>query len=705
MCNNVKIINFENEFMSFPLPYDSLNDRSGEYETELLDLKKSTKSKLKLISNFYILLYRYCYKTAFSMTIINEQTNAQFYINNENATYEIIESEINNNINNSENNVCDKGVKVLVVVNKDLEEYENEFLNAVIILNIKYSNEEVVNSEILYRKSLFKKSTIERMKENLYYLIEQTNKDKLTNINMYDVVSISEKQALNQFNYKDKNWNTHETYMDYFYNHVDEYGDKDALVEGNTKLNYKQLNNISNYYAKSIFETKSDYIGIYFKSDIATAIGILSILKAGKIIVAINPTYPPKRVSYIVKSLKISTILTCDETFNVIKDNNIVEEVILINLDSRLNQSYENIHNVVDVKDLCYIIFTSGTTGEPKGVKIMHENIMIELNFFRDYFNIDTSLRALHILNYSFDFGLYDILSSILYGGCLYSIDNKKMKSFKDYIIFINDNNINFINTTPSFFNILSSFKIKLPSLKHVHLGGEKVTYQMVHNYVKIVDKSCNIYNGYGPCECTVGSNIYNIPESEKYSSDNDLISVPIGSPTDNSLIYVMDDNLMDVPINALGELFISGESLGLGYIDEKRNEGKFINVPKKQNKRMYRTGDLVRWLPSGDIEFIGRIDNQVKINGFRIELSEIDSILTRNKDIIDAKTVSKNVNGNNILISYILTTGDIDCTCIKEYLMKYVPYYMVPTKIVKVREFPYLASGKIDVEKLRYIQ
>ena len=176
-------------------------------------------------------------------------------------------------------------------------------------------------------------------------------------------------------------------------------------------------------------------------------------------------------------------------------------------------------------------------------------------------------------------------------------------------------------------------------------------------------------------------------------------------TPAFPKLIYVLDENMLDVPINCLGELFIAGESLGVGYIDETMDAEKFINVYTKNNLRMYRTGDLVRWLGTGNVEFIGRIDNQVKINGFRIELSEIDNVILKNECIDEVKTICNSSNGNNILVTFIKIKKQIEISEIRKYISQYLPYYMIPTRYVIIDEFPYLASGKIDVKKLILIQ
>lgn len=319
----------------------------------------------------------------------------------------------------------------------------------------------------------------------------------------------------------------------------------------------------------------------------------------------------------------------------------------------------------------------------------------------KQYFKYNSEIKSLHILNYSFDFGLYDIFINLYCGGCLCSIDKNKMKNFTEYVNFILKHKINNINTTPSFFNILASFNTKLKDIKYVHLGGEKVTYPMISRYNRILSTNCNIYNGYGPCECTVGCLIYKLSKKEREGVYRSLNSVPIGKPTDDSHILILDEENNQVPIGSIGEIYVSGNSLGIGYVKNEDNIGRFIELDTYENKRFYKTGDLARWLEDGNIEFIGRKDSQIKVNGFRIELSEIDTILLKFDEIIDAKTISIQLNQQNSIISIIYTSDNISVQEIKRRLADYLPYYMIPSRII-VGEIPYLSSGKVDIVKIK---
>ena len=388
----------------------------------------------------------------------------------------------------------------------------------------------------------------------------------------------------------------------------------------------------------------------------------------------------------------MNTILCCDKIKNKFLSSTIDNNLMSVeNID--YTENYSEICECVSKEEPCYIIFTSGTTGEPKGVIISQENIMLEIEWLIQYFSYNQFVKSLNILSYSFDFGLYDILSTLMCGGTLFCIDKNTMKNFSSYIDFIYNNEINNINVTPSFFNIISSFGKYLPSLKYVHLGGEKVTYRHIEKYNKVLNKECQIYNGYGPCECTVGCLIHEVTKEERAGEIVGVSSVPIGKPTDESYIYILDSEKNIVPINAIGEIYVVGKSVGMGYVNESYNIRKFVEF---DGKKAFATGDMAKWLPNGEVEFLNRKDTQIKINGFRVELSEIDVVIEEIEAVETAKTVY-----HGKLITFVVLRRKISFSQVRVEISKMLPYYMIPTKFVELEAFPCLESGKIDVQKL----
>ena len=551
------------------------------------------------------------------------------------------------------------------------------------------------NSYLIYNSNHYTETTINRFVENFFFFQKQLFENPERHIYDFEIVSKAEEDMIKSFNFKPKKYYAGETLIGEFYKIVEKNRNKYVAIYDEKKLTYDELNNLTNIYAEYLFQQDSNYIGLFMHDDISTYIGCLSILKAGKCIVTINPTYPKERIEQIISQLNLQLILTCEYMEDKIKDCKCKYIICKYDEKNKICKK-KNIYNRKKL-DECYVIFTSGTTGIPKGVIITEKNIMTEINYLEERCSFEENSKTLHILNYSFDFGLYDILSNIIKGRCLCSLDKKKIKSFKEYIDFIDKLEIQNINTTPSFFNILASFRKVMPSLKYVHLGGEKVTYEMVKKYDRVLDTYCDLYNGYGPCETTVGNALHLITPEERRGEYNRLKSVPIGSPTDESELFVLDTNEKFVPINCVGELYIGGECLGKGYVDKKQNENKFIYI---NNKLLYRTGDLVRWLENGEIEFVTREDGQIKKNGFRIELSEIDNVIMKKEQIIECTSVFE--NNRQMIISYVVSKNKIDENEIKKFVKKFLPIYMVPSRIIEIKKMPMLESGKVNVMELK---
>ena len=571
----------------------------------------------------------------------------------------------------------------LIICNK-ISEVEKFFSDTDLCIAI--DDEEVIY--IYCNKHKKDKEEFEMLICNYLYLLEQVLSDNTKKIMEYGIVNPFEIEKINSFNTRNITCMYTESFMNYFNENVIKHADKFAVIQDQKCLTYRELNEIANYYASKIINYSSKYIGIYSKNDLCTIIAILSILKAGKCVVTINPTYPKKRVLKIVEQLNIDYVFTCNELIKVLQECHDFKSIIV---DA---ENYEKQKYIPFVEpqpeDPCYVIFTSGSTGEPKGVSISHKNIMIEIIWLTKYFQYDENIKSLHVLNYSFDFGLYDILVSLYCGGTLYC--PSQIRNLKQYVDEINKNQINNINTTPSFFNIITSFKIAIPSMRYIHLGGEKVLYEYLVKYNKVLDKKCRIFNGYGPCECTVGCIIHEVTSNEKMGISDNKESVPIGKPTDDSYIHLFNQNREIVPINGIGEICVSGKSLGIGYINQEQNTSFFCI----DDERYYATGDLAKWLHNGEIEFIGRKDEQLKLNGFRIELSEIDMLIMKDKSVRQVKTIYKNK-----IYSFVEVADKTIIDEIKQNLMDNLPYYMVPSKIIVIDKMPQLASGKINIKKL----
>ncbi|MDQ1353816.1 MAG: hypothetical protein QG657_4123, partial [Acidobacteriota bacterium] len=386
------------------------------------------------------------------------------------------------------------------------------------------------------------------------------------------------------------------------------------------------------------------FIGIIAEDRPALLIGLLGILKSGNPFVPINPTFPKDRINYIIGDCGITAILTDQDNYEtareIAKINRLVKHIVCIDdvTNGETNIGLGKNNEQKDVGDTCYVIYTSGSTGKSKGVPITHRHLIPEFYWFRDYMGLDLWNRVMQNLSYTFDFGVFEIFTTLLFGSSLYVVDKKKVGDFGLYSRFINMHSIDTAHSTPAFFNSVVSLGEKMPSLKVVHLGGERLTGNIVNSICAVVSPGCKIHNGYGPTEATINCSIYTLTAGQCESID-DSANIPIGRPTVLHRLYILDRNLRPMPEGMAGELCIAGAGLASGYLNNPELTAEKFKRSSGSDKTyiLYKTGDLARWLrdslPAGGttkgiIEFLGRIDHQVKIRGYRIELGEIESCL-----------------------------------------------------------------------------
>ncbi|MGA2654791.1 MAG: amino acid adenylation domain-containing protein, partial [Gammaproteobacteria bacterium] len=390
--------------------------------------------------------------------------------------------------------------------------------------------------------------------------------------------------------------------------------DNIAVVFGDVQLTYQELNQKANqlaHYLRKTYKIKGDdLIALCLDKSEKMLIAILAVLKSGAAYVPIDPCFPDKRIEYIYKDTLSKLIIT-----NKIYENRFINTE-LFTIDDQENKSllnkYKNSNpiNGAASENLAYVIFTSGTTGKPKGVMIEHKSLVNEITFQISHFNFKNS-RSLLTADYVFDMSIEHIFITLLTGSQLHIVLKESLLDIPWMESYIFKRGINFLDTTPTYISNFS--KEILSKIDVVILGGEK--YSKSNEFTG----PAVILNSYGPTETTIISTISKIePDS----------SIHIGRPIANTTVYILDKNLKPVPIGVIGELHIGGVGLARGYLNKPElTAEKFIPNPFVPNEKIYKTGDQVRYLPDGNIEFIGRTDSQVKIRGFRIELGEIEAV------------------------------------------------------------------------------
>jgi amino acid adenylation domain-containing protein len=367
--------------------------------------------------------------------------------------------------------------------------------------------------------------------------------------------------------------------------------------------------------------------------------------------------------------------------------------------DTLANEADTNPQHINHSSDIAYIAFTSGSTGQPKGVMVTHQNV-VRLVKNTNYLAPGPGDIILQLSNYGFDGSVFDIFGSLLNGARLVQVAENDLGDVNRLAELIRSQHITDFFVTTALFNVLVDNHIDIfKNIDHVLFGGERVSFEHVEKAFNYMDREPGrIIHVYGPTETTVFATYYPVKEL-----DQRLGTVPIGGPLANTSIYILDKDKKPVPLGVSGEIYIGGDGVAQGYLNcESLTDEKFVPDPFVENHRLYRTGDLGRWLPGGNVEFQGRIDNQVKLRGFRIELGEIENRLSAIGSIDEAIVLAReNQSGDKYLCAYIVshhsTEEGLNIGLIKEELLLNLPEFMIPTHFVQLDEMPLNKNGKVD--------
>ena len=451
-----------------------------------------------------------------------------------------------------------------------------------------------------------------------------------------------------------------------------------ALVAGDATLTYGELNEKSNRIANALIrrgvKPKSNIL-IMLNRDSNLIASILGVLKAGCAYVPIDPEYPQERINYIYENSQADYIISYETSDNSINVNELLEEEITIN---------PNVDVLPD--DLAYMIYTSGSTGNPKGVMISHKNICNQAQNPKSTYD-----SLLCITTISFDVSVDDILTSLSNGLKLILADDVQIKNVPELIKLIDENKPEVLEITPSRIGSyleLNEFCNVISCLKCIFLGGEQFSAKVYEDLRKYSDAV--VYNSYGPTETTITSNNKEV---------TDVNNLTVGPPLTNYVTDVRDIDGKLIPNGVMGELYIGGMSVGKGYYNmPEKTEEVFLTI---NSIPYYRSGDYAIELPNGEIDIKGRIDNQIKLRGLRIEIGEIESNIGKYPDIRQAVVVIKEINNVDHLCAYYTANSEIDSDDLKEFLKDRLTNYMIPTVFVQLDEMPQTPNGKTDTKRL----
>ncbi len=559
-----------------------------------------------------------------------------------------------------------------------------------------------------YDCDLFEAATAQRLAGQLVRILEAVAGRPELRLSELPLLSPAERQALlADWSRTPGEYRTAGTVLDLFAEQARKTPDRPAVVSPRESLTFRELEERSRRLARRLqgdgWRSREPLAGLLADAGPGLAAGLLGIFQSGAALVPLSPSQPDERIALIAADCGLEFLVTERRYLERARRLASCEVVCVDEIDeSDESDAPPALLGEVLPESLAYVIYTSGSTGLPKGVGVSHANLMPMLDWGRRQFGLDETRRVLQSLSYAFDFGLWEILTTLVSGGAFFVPGPEEAGDAEAYGRRVKEWGIDTLHTTPSFFQAMaqSVSSGSLDGLRTLHLGGEALSRGQVERFAAAVGGECRLYNGYGPTETTVNSLIFEIGRRGALRGGE---RVPVGRPSAYNTAYVLDRWGEPAPLGVAGELWVGGAGVARGYLGRPElTAEKFVPDPfgGVAGARVYRTGDLVRWLASGDVEFLGRIDHQVKVRGFRIELGEVESALRRHPGVREAVVAARpDRAGNLALVGYVL--GEVPAEELRTFLRERLPEAMVPAAFVTLDSLPLTSSGKVDRKAL----
>ncbi len=511
--------------------------------------------------------------------------------------------------------------------------------------------------------------------------------ERLSDIN---IATAAQVKVLDSFNLNDVDYDASQSIVSLFKAQAQATPQNTAVVYKDKRFTYAQVDDMSNRIAAAIAARglgTEDVVSVLIPRCEWMAIASLGVLKAGCAYQPLDPSYPTERLNFMMKDASAKLLIADPELRSLV--NEYEGEVMLTD---RLNQLPQAAAPVVNVApdQLFIMLYTSGSTGVPKGCQLTHANLVAFCNWFWRYYTLNEQSRVAAYASYGFDACMMDMYPALTCGAAVHIIPEEIRLDLIALNDYFETNGI-----THSFMTTQVGYQfatgIENHSLLHLSTGGEKLASLTPPAGYKF-------YNGYGPTECTIFTTTFPVTKRLK--------DIPIGKPLDNMRLYIVDPQGHRLPVGAAGELWVAGPQVSRGYLNrpEKTAEVYITNpfTADEKYSRVYRTGDIVRYLPGGDIQFVGRRDGQVKIRGFRIELKEVEGIVREFPGIKDATVQAfDEEGGGKFIAAYIVSDETIDIEALNNFILDRKPPYMVPAVTMQIEAIPLNQNQKVNKRAL----
>ncbi|MEG4028408.1 MULTISPECIES: amino acid adenylation domain-containing protein [unclassified Microcoleus] len=566
-------------------------------------------------------------------------------------------------------------------------------------------------AEFHYDPIFLADNSIRCLADQFYALVQSAASNPQTAIGKLEMLSDRARhQLLVEFNSTKADYQLDKCVHQLFEEQAERSPHRIAAVCEKQQITYSELNARANkiaHYLQQLGIKPEVIVGICADRSLEAIAGMLGILKAGGAYLPLDPALPKERLALMLQDAGVAVLLTEQQLIEKLPKT----QAKIVCLDAEIPSVSPSPSPPLSGENLAYVIYTSGSTGTPKGVAIEHRSLVNYLYSIQERLNLPSGASFATVSTLAADLGNTVIFPALCTGGSLHIISQERATDPEAIAAYFQQHSIDCLKIVPSHLKALltASDPAQVLPKKRLILGGEVLSWNLLETIQKYAP-DCSVFNHYGPTEATVGVLAYPIKDRENCISE----TVPLGRPINNAQIYLLDSHLQPVAIGVSGELYIGGASLARGYLNQPQlTAAKFIINPLRNaegilrsdslaipSNRLYKTGDLARYLPDGNIEFLGRIDSQVKLRGFRIELGEIEAALSQHSAVREAVVLLlENEPGNQRLVAYVVPAREsaLSINELRSFLKEKLPDYMVPSALVVIKALPLTANGKID--------